>query len=326
MSPRKEIETELRGEQIDRRGFITTSIKSGFAALGLSLLGKRSQAATDSGVQTFQAKFNNPYDVVVSDDRLFYVSDSGNYSIKILDQNGRMIGQFGKPGSSGGNLNYPKGLAFDPDGNLAVVDSNNGRIAVFSREGGYIRSVGKFGGFTGAFFTPESLDFDEAGRLMVADTRAHRVQVLDYETGASLANLGGIGEDPPGISEGSLEYRFRLPTSVRFAGDGRIYVVDSKHGEIKVIDMDGRFLLKFSRSGTADGDLNFPTSLCVSPSGDVFVTDTGNKRVQKFDRTGRFIAKVDKIFDKPCGIFPTVDGRLAVVDNGKNELILIREF
>ena len=326
MSPRKEIERELRGEQLDRRGFIKTSIKSGFAALGLSLIGKRSRAATESPFQTIQAEFNHPYGVVATEDSLFFVSDSGNYSIKVLDQNGRLIDKFGGPGSSGGRLNYPKGLAFDPEGNLAVIDSNNGRVAVFTLKGEFIRSVGRFGGFTGAFFTPEALDFDGSGRLIVADTRAHRIQILDYQTGAPLANLGGIGDDPPGIGQGSFEYRFRLPTCVRVNAEGKLFVVDSKHGEIKVLDPDGRFLFKFSRNGTADGDLNFPTSLCFSPSGDLFVTDTGNQRIQRFDPTGRFVSKVDKIFEKPCGIYPTGDGRLAVADNGKNELLLIKEF
>ena len=326
MSPAMEMEEKIRGKEIDRRGFFRKSIKGSLAFLSLSVLGGRASKASEEGIRSVEAGFSHPYGVVEGDDGRCYVTDSGNYCVKVLGRDGRLTGKFGSPGGAGNRLNYPKGITFDPEGNLAVVDSNNGRVAVFNREGEYIRDVGKFGGFTGAFFSPESLDFDGEGRLYVADTRAHRVQVLDYETGDPLHNWGGLGDDPTDLREGSLDYKFRLPTDVWVSEEGRIYVVDSKHGEIKALDREGRFLFKFSRAGSGDGDLNFPTSLCVHPSGALYVTDTGNGRVQKFDPEGRYLAKVDKIFDKPCGISLTAEGGLAVVDKGHNKLIIIGEF
>ena len=100
-------------------------------------------------------------------------------------------------------LNFPDGVAIDPDGNLAIADSANNRVRVVAAQSGTFygqaMTVGDIytvagdgsnglSGNTGpataaALSFPEGVTFDMAGNLVIADSANHRVRVVAAQSG-----------------------------------------------------------------------------------------------------------------------------------------------
>ena len=108
----------------------------------------------------------------------------------------------GGPGTHA-ELNFPDGMAIDPDGNLAITDSGNSRVRVVAAQSGTfygqamtagdiytVAGDGSSGlaGNTGpatdaALNFPEGVTFDSAGNLIIADNANHRVRVVAAQSG-----------------------------------------------------------------------------------------------------------------------------------------------
>jgi sugar lactone lactonase YvrE len=79
-------------------------------------------------------------DILVSPDGTeLFIADRHNNRIQVTDLDGHFKRMFSGPGSKPGELNDPKQLAFDADGNLWVCDSDNHRLSCFSRDGKFLR-------------------------------------------------------------------------------------------------------------------------------------------------------------------------------------------
>ena len=263
--------------------------------------------------------FVDPYGVAVAQNGFVYVTDAGGYCVKIFDQAGKPVKTFGKPGSSGGKFNYPQGICIDANGDLYVIDSNNGRIAIFSPDGILKDSIGEVGGYPEAFYTPKGIFVSD--EIYACNTRNHRLSVFDKNSHQLIGSYGDLGDDPQNLPTGSLNYHFRLPTDVAVSHDGKIYVVDSKHGEIKVLTQDGQFLFKFGENGSGEGQLNLPEGIALDRSGNVYVCDTMNGRIQKFDTQGNFVSLLIEGLKKPTSICIDSEDKFYVVDAELKQVI-----
>jgi len=305
--------------KINRRQFVKYSLSIGTAALLSSFPPLLFSKQANQREIRLITELKNPYGVAVSPNGLIYVADSGNYCIKIFDLNSQLIRTIGKPGGDDACLNFPQGVAVDKNGTIYTMDSNNGRIAIFAGDGEYIGAIGSIGGYPGAFYTPKGIFIHDNGNIYAANTRNHTIYIFDSTTHKLLANYGLLGEDPANLRKGSLDYRFRLPTDVAVTSNGIMYVVDSKHGNIKVLDQDGGFLFKFGEIGTGMGQFNFPEGIALDSAQNIFVCDTLNSRIQKFTSDGKFLAESEKgLFEKPTGICIDKNDTLYVVDSAKN--------
>jgi DNA-binding beta-propeller fold protein YncE len=307
---------------ISRRKFIKTGVTlSAASALSFSiptiLFGKTKPASNP--IASLDG-FTDPYGVAVSPDGLVYVSDAGGYCIKIFDQTGKPVKTFGEAGSSGHKLNYPQGIGIDADGNVHVIDSNNGRIAIFSPDGIFKDSIGEVGGYPDAFYTPKGIFIKD--KIYACNTRNHRLSVFDKNTHQLIGSYGDLGDDPEDLPTGSLNYHFRLPTGVAVSEDGKIYVVDSKHGEIKVLAQSGEFQFKFGENGNAEGQLNLPEGITLDSSGNVYVCDSMNGRIQKFNPEGKFIGILNEGLTRPTSICIDDEGKFYVVDAELKQVII----
>lgn len=77
--------------------------------------------------------------------------------------------------------------------------------------------------------------------------------------------------------ETERQLRFRYPGAVATAADGRIFVADTGHNEVVVLDPEGAELL---RLGT--GELNRPSGLALA-GGTLYIADTGNHALRTLD-------------------------------------------
>lgn len=303
-----------------RRQFIKTGVILGTATI-LPTLPLRAQVSTRK-IQIISG-FNNPGGISLDRTGNIYVADSGNYCIKKYSPHGKFLQKIGQPGGSGSGLNYPQGVSVDENGDIFVMDTNNGRIAIFNENGDYLQSIGKIGGYPGAFYTPKSIKIKQ-DRIYAANTRNHTIYVFDKKTKQLIDSFGLLGEDPPDLQPGSTEYRFRLPTDIYISDAGMIYIVDSKHGKIKVIDINGRFQYSFGENGSGLGQFNFPEGIALDNNNNIYVCDTKNNRLQKFSADGKFIDKIEQGFISPTGIFIDANNTLHVVDSGNNAVKIFK--
>jgi DNA-binding beta-propeller fold protein YncE len=308
---------------ISRREFL----KSGFAISAAATMSLSYPAFLFSSPQNgFKPIFSidgfiDPYGIAVGSDGLIYVTDAGGYCVKVFDENGNLVRTIGSAGSDGARFNYPQGIDVDEDGNIYVVDSNNGRVAIFSPDGNLKESFGSIGGYPGAFYTPKGIFVND--KIYTCNTRNHRLSVFDKTTHELIGSFGDFGDDPQNLQQGSLGmgYHFRLPTDVAVSENGEIYVVDSKHGEVKILNQSGEFIKKFGENGSGDGQLNLPEGIALDKEGNVYVCDAMNGRIQKFDPEGNFLAILDAELKRPTSIFIDSSNKFYVIDAELKQVI-----
>ena len=307
---------------ITRREFLKKSLASGAAATVAVSFPKSlfAQAKKSSIIKTIDG-LKGPYGISFGPDDTLWVTDAANYCVMIYTKTGSKMGRFGGPGSSGGKFNYPQGI-FVEDGHAYVMDSNNGRIAIFDMNLKLKSTIGNIGGYPEAFYTPKGIFVSD--RIYACNTRNHFVSVFDKSTHKLVAKLGNLGDDPIDLQKGSTEYRFRLPTDVAVDAEGKIYVVDSKHGLVKVLDKEGKFLYKFGSIGSEPGQLNFPEGICLDSNKDIYVCDTLNGRIQKFDQQGKLLGIFQQGLKRPTSLIIDDDNTLYIVDNALKQVIIAK--
>lgn len=305
--------------RISRRQFLKKSLKYTTAsALGISSFsalfaqtGKKISANVIDG-------FKSPYGIALGSDG-FFVSDAADYTVKIYDRSGKFLSKFGQPGSQAGYFNYPQGLFVD-ETSLYVMDSNNGRIEIFDTTGKFKTSIGTIGGYPNAFYTPKGIFVSD--KIYACNTRNHFISVFDKDTHQLLAKFGDLGDDPADLKMGTVEYKFRLPTDVVISADGRIYIVDSKHGQVKALDKQGQFLFKFGEIGSGQGQFNLPEGIALDSQQNVYVCDTLNGRIQKFSPDGQFIDAMSNGLKKPTTLQIDSSNTFYIVDSELKQVLI----
>jgi peptidylamidoglycolate lyase len=84
--------------------------------------------------------FDQPSGVTVASDGSFYVSDGyGNTRVMHFSADGRLLQQWGAPGTGPGQFDLPHGIVLGRDGLIHVADRENGRIQSFDTSGRLVR-------------------------------------------------------------------------------------------------------------------------------------------------------------------------------------------
>jgi hypothetical protein len=190
-------------------------------------------------------------------------------------------------------LNAPRGLTVDAEGNLVIADTNNNRVRVAARASGtfygqqmkarHIYTVAGDGdqGFSGdggpatkaALDQPYGVAVDPAGNLVIADTFSNRIQVVAVHTGtyygqamtagdiytvAGVGTGGGLGDGGPATSAELGE-----PWDVAVDGAGNLVIADTYDFRIRVVaETTGTFYGQAMTAGdiytvAGDGDRGF---------------------------------------------------------------------
>jgi sugar lactone lactonase YvrE len=166
-------------------------------------------------------------DVAVSGDRV-YATDA--YQVVVFTLGGEFVSQWGRPGSSEGDLDRPNGIAVSKDGGTVYVsDSNHGRVTAYTQDGDVRWQVGTI---------PEGMDdmserdlelprglcVDSDGSLLVADSFGFEIVRISAE-GEVLARYGARGVEPGQWNFSQDVSAFRGFTLVADKGNGRVQMV-----------------------------------------------------------------------------------------------------
>ena len=88
-----------------------------------------------------------------------YITDYNNHCIKVHDQDGRYIRQFGK-----GIVKCPTGIAVTSDGHIIVASCSSNKVSIFTSDGECVGEVGNLG-----LDRPYSVTISNEGNLYIAD-------------------------------------------------------------------------------------------------------------------------------------------------------------
>ena len=112
--------------------------------------------------------FAFPWHLCISPDGLVYISDYSNHCIKVHDQDGRYIRQFGED-----IVKRPTGIAVTSDGHILVASLYANKISIFTPDGQCVRKVDNLW-----LNHPYSPTISDEGHLYIADCDNNRIIVL----------------------------------------------------------------------------------------------------------------------------------------------------
>lgn len=166
-------------------------------------------------------------DVAVHGDRV-YALDA--YQVFVFTTEGDYVTQWGKPGTSPGDLDHPNGISVSDDGQTVYVsDSNHSRVTAFSTEGAVLWQVGEVSGGisdqeAGDFELPRGLAAMRDGSVVVTDAFAFSLVRISSE-GEIVARYGERGVDP-----GQLNFANDIEALRSF-----MVIADKENGRIQVV-------------------------------------------------------------------------------------------
>ncbi|NOS77218.1 MAG: hypothetical protein HOP35_04680 [Nitrospira sp.] len=216
----------------------------------------------------------------------------------------------GDPGFAGdgrlavqANLNEPKGLAIDGQGNLFVADSENHVVRRVDRVTGLISTVVGCAPEAVASTLPLSggdvvseEEIDPFAETSHKTTEQFTQQTdlsgtVRYLVGAAVPKRYG-GDGGP-----ATEALLNFPTAVAVDAQGHLYIADTMNHRVRRVDAQTGVITTIAGTGQArfSGDggpadhaaLNEPAALAVDAQGQLYIADQSNNRVRAVDlKTG----------------------------------------
>lgn len=283
-----------------------------------------------------QARFDDPWGIVVMDDGTRYVADAGDANrIRRIGRDGAVStlagGNEGFADGTGAAAAFhtPSALARDSRGNLYVADTGNHAIRKIAPDGVVttVAGTGEAGYRDGPaaqarFDGPIGVAVDGAGRLYVADTYNDRIRVIDRE-GRVTTLAGG---DAPGFVDGNGgEARFDTPTGIAVDATGVVWVADLRNDAIRRIDPHGSVsTLPVPPGLPGQAAPGRPLSLALTHDGHLYVGEMSSGRVMQVMRDGRWQALAGHVpaqrLSRPAGIAVDAAGDVQFTDAGSHRV------
>jgi len=250
-------------------------------------------------------QLRKPFAVEIDSRGRFVVSDSGSGALIRFDVAEKRYDILGTQGAV--KVKLPLGLAIGANDSIYVADAAQAKVLAFTADGKLLGVWGR----DGELKNPTDVAISPDGKkLYVADSKEHKIVVFDAMANKLLTSFGQRGE-------GDGEFSF--PTSLAFAKDGNLLIVDQINARVQVFTPQGEFVEMIGGRGTTFGNFVRPKDVAVNEGGVIFVTDNAFNNVQLFDSEYTLLTFVGEGGSGP-GRFQGASGvaargdRFAVVD------------
>ena len=258
-----------------------------------------------------RGKIKQPISVVTGKDGRIFVTDAGDYNVKIYLPNGRFYKSFGKKGPGKTGFGYPYGIDLLKNGDIVVADSVNQNVRVFSESGSYKRTLLD----AKQKIRPGALVTDDNGQIYISDLMNHQIVVLSSagklvrkikptvtalkypqelminhatknlwvaDSGNfAVKEINSTGQVTATINKwGSPAQAFTMVRGMAVDNLNRLMVADTLSGTIHVLSSDGKDLFSFDGKGSPAGNLVYPSFIHIDSAGKIYIADRGTGLVQ----------------------------------------------
>ncbi|HEV8132309.1 MAG TPA: hypothetical protein VGQ81_13750, partial [Acidobacteriota bacterium] len=270
------------------------------------------------------AKLNFPRSVRVDSRGNLVVIDAGNHRVRKVDGTGIIttlagngLADFSGDGGSaiGAAIGNPRGVAFDPNGNLLISNAGSGRVRRVDASGIITTIAGSATGFNGDgkpalstwFAFVSDILFDPGGNMFLTDSGNARIRKVSPSGIVTTMAGGFVGDGGPATSS-----NLNAPEDIKVDTLGNLYVADTDHHRVRRIDASGRIstvagtgISGFAGDGgpATSASLYFPLGVAADGNRNVFIADDV------------YIRKVD-----PSGVIRTIAGNGAYGYSGDGGL------
>lgn len=255
----------------------------------------------------------------------------------------RQVATIGGAGDESGQLNTPRGIAIDRQGNYYVADPARGKIVRYAPDGTFLTEWGNAEQLThpwSVVVTPDNtiavLDAD-AGRIVRYDQQGTFLGVVATLSGPTISRgmtlgldgriyvantagnrlimLPGTGPVPtPLTGPPARSATYDQPTAAIAAADGTYYVYEPGSNQLRGIGPDGR--LRFTQRAPSTDTIS-AGGLALLPDGRLLLADPGRHRVMVYRPNGELLGYF-MVEGTPQGLGITPTGMIAVTDaNGR---------
>ena len=214
-------------------------------------------------VVSFEGKFlkrfgqdilNKPWGIAVTEDNIFVTDKHLHALLQFRKKDCKLVRRTGTKGAGEGQLDVPRGLCSDYNGDVYVADSGNNRVSVFSKQLQFLKCLG-----TQQLKTPFDVKVTP-NSLVILDRSPNCIHFYS-RSGDLLSSCVTRGDD-------GMVYRpffFCLDTA------GNILIVDSRRHDVKILSPSGHLIQEIGKEGHGRGEFIFPHGICVSELGTIFV-------------------------------------------------------
>jgi DNA-binding beta-propeller fold protein YncE len=209
-----------------------------------------------------------------------YACDAGNSRIEKFDPTGKLLSQWGSPGSIVGAFNNPTGIAVTGN-DVYITDSGNNRVQEFDTSGNYITGWGSTGAGVSLFNNPQGIAVDQYSDVYVVDQGNDRIQKF-FAGGAAPLTWGSAGSGPAS---------FNSPTGIALDNSGNVYVTDTLNNRVQRFTPTGTYQNTWGAYGTNPAQFRSPEGITFDASGNIYVADSANGRIQKFDASFNYLSQ-----------------------------------
>jgi hypothetical protein len=276
------------------------------------LAGTGSRAFNGDGLHAMDTDFYLLSAVEPDPAGVIHLVDFNNQRIRRIEDDGSIATVVGSGmhyyASTGGPavesaLENPIDMEFDPSGQLVFVSLHDPRVLYVDQDG-YLWSMAGTGeqgdsgdggpALSARFVEVTGIAIGPEGSVYVSDSGANRVRVIrpegTVEAVAGTGQAGLSGDGGPGTSA-ELHY----PTALAVAGDGSLYIADSRNHAVRRVDSSG-MITTIAGTGEAgfggDGGpaasalLDTPEGLAFTANGSLLVSDWNNHRIRRIAPDG----------------------------------------
>ncbi|CAH1772261.1 unnamed protein product [Owenia fusiformis] len=245
--------------------------------------------------------FTQPVGVCVDKENNIYVLDTGNSRIKVLKEDGTLIGHVNSVGLQNQS---GTGIAMTPRDTIVVVNWRTKFITEMNLDG---EMVNKF--TSPELVEPIDVAVNSAGEIIIADNGAGRLFMFDSE-GRMINKIA---------SKGDKQGQLKLITSVTIGKHDEILVTDHR---IQIFNKTGKFLQEIVNESKTKVKGQYG-GVTVDSSGYILATQSekGKSVIQVFSPNRKLLFAIDSIDDKlrrPSGLACTSDHHVVVVDLGND--------
>ena len=201
-----------------------------------------------------QGILESPYGIAVTEDNVFVTDCRLHALLQFGKKDYKLVRRTGTEGVGEGQLNYPRGLCTDYNGDVYVAESSNDRVSVFSKDINFLKHLGI-----------QQLKYPHDVKVIpncvvVVDNSPNCIHFFS-RSGDLLRSCVTQGEDGMVYSPRF----FCLDTA------GNILISDYIRHSIKILSPSGQLIHEIGKRGHGRGELDCPSGICLSQTGNIFV-------------------------------------------------------